>query len=97
MSIRLILTSKRFSNKRIRISGDPGGFQHIAHNLYRHQVRRLHTLTLCLFPVAWGENWSVSDMEYSAEYNQITVWVCRPDCYKAFFDADTLEYTGTKC
>lgn len=47
--------------------------------------------------IAWGENWSVSDMEYSAEYNEITVWVCQPDCYKAFFDADTLECTGTKC
>ena len=33
----------------------------------------------------------------SAEYNEITVWVCRLDCYKAFFDADKLECTGTKC
>ena len=45
----------------------------------------------------WGENWSVADMEYDAEYNQITVWVGRADVYKAFFDADTLECIGTKC
>lgn len=45
----------------------------------------------------WGEDWPVSAMEYSSEYNQITVWVGRTDVYKAFFDADTLECVGTKC
>lgn len=46
---------------------------------------------------SWGEKWDVSMMEYSPEYNQITVWVGRADIYKAFFDADTLACLGTKC
>ena len=36
-------------------------------------------------------------IEYNAEYNEYIVWVGKPDIYKAFFDADTLECTGTKC
>ena len=36
-------------------------------------------------------------IEYDAEYNEYIVWVGKPDIYKAFFDADTLECTGTKC
>ena len=45
----------------------------------------------------WNENWNLSMMEYDAENNMITVWVGRPDVYKAFFDADTLTCKGTKC
>ena len=45
----------------------------------------------------WGKNWTAGMMEYSEEYNQITVWVDEPGVYKAFFDADTLECVGTKC
>ena len=45
----------------------------------------------------WGEDWSTSAMDYIEEYNEIVVWVGRMDVYKAFFDADTLECTGTKC
>lgn len=45
----------------------------------------------------WNENWSVSMMDYNEEFNQIIVFVGRYDVYKAFFDFDTLECTGTKC
>lgn len=45
----------------------------------------------------WNKNWRISDMEYNADSNTITVWVCEPGCYKAFFDPDTLECVGTKC
>ena len=45
----------------------------------------------------WGEEWDLPMMEYDEQYNQIIVWVGRTDIYKAFFDASTLECTGTKC
>ena len=45
----------------------------------------------------WGETWDEGMIEYNAEYNEYIVWVGKPDIYKAFFDADTLECTGTKC
>ena len=45
----------------------------------------------------WGETWSEGMIEYNAEYNEYIVWVGKPDIYKAFFDADTLECIGTKC
>ena len=45
----------------------------------------------------WGETWDEGMIEYDAEYNEYIVWVGKPDIYKAFFDADTLECTGTKC
>ena len=45
----------------------------------------------------WGENWTLSMMEYDEQYNEIIVWVGRTDVYKAFFDAATLKCTGTKC
>lgn len=45
----------------------------------------------------WGETWDEGMIEYDAEYNEYIVWVGKPDIYKAFFNADTLECTGTKC
>lgn len=45
----------------------------------------------------WGENWTPSMMDYNEEYNEIVVYVGRPDIYKAWFDADTLQCKGTKC
>ena len=45
----------------------------------------------------WGETWDEGMIEYNAEYNEYIVWVGKPDIYKAFFDADTLSCTGTKC
>ena len=42
----------------------------------------------------WGETWDEGMIEYDAEY---IVWVGKPDIYKAFFDADTLNCIGTKC
>lgn len=45
----------------------------------------------------WNEEWDEGMIEYDATYNEYVVWVGRPDIYKAFFDADTLECKGTKC
>ena len=45
----------------------------------------------------WGETWDEGMIEYDAEYNEYIVWVGKPDIYKAFFDADTLNCIGTKC
>lgn len=45
----------------------------------------------------WGETWDEGMMEYNADFNEYVVWVGREDVYKAYFNADTLECTGTKC
>ena len=42
----------------------------------------------------WGETWDEGMIEYNAEYNEYIVWVGKPDIYKAFFDADTLNCIG---
>lgn len=45
----------------------------------------------------WLKGWKESMIEYEAEDNIYVVYVGRHDVYKAFFDADTLEFLGTKC
>lgn len=45
----------------------------------------------------WNETWTLGQMEYDEQDNEIIVWVGRIDVYKAWFNADTLECTGTKC
>ena len=45
----------------------------------------------------WNETWTLGQMEYDEQYNEIIVWVGRTDVYKAWFDADTLKCNGTKC
>lgn len=44
----------------------------------------------------WNKDWTRSMMEYDSTYNEIIVWVGEPDCYKVWFDADTLEFAGMK-
>jgi hypothetical protein len=45
----------------------------------------------------WNEDWNSGMMEFDEENNEIIVWIGKADCYKAWFDADTLQCIGTKC
>lgn len=45
----------------------------------------------------WGETWDKGMIEYNADLHEYVVWVGRADVYKAYFNADTLECTATKC
>lgn len=46
----------------------------------------------------WGKNWTIGMMRYEEEDNIIMVYTGEEsDEYKVWFDADTLEFQGSKC